>query len=56
LGGQKGVEHVLKSLVGELALTLHLSGIAGVGKEYLDRSVLVKEDDLFSGVKGVLLH
>lgn len=56
LGGEKGVKHVLKSLVGELELTLHLSGIKGVGKEYLNRGVLVREDALFESVKGVGLH
>jgi len=53
LGGEKGVEHVLKSLVGELELTLHLSGIPSVSKKDLNRSLLVREDDLFSSVKGV---
>jgi lactate 2-monooxygenase len=56
LGGEKGVEHVLKSLIGELELTLHLSGIQSVDKKHLNRSVLVREDDLFSGVKGVGIH
>lgn len=56
LGGEKGVEHVLKSLVGELELTLHLSGISSVDKRYLNRGVLVREDDLFNGVKGVGIH
>jgi lactate 2-monooxygenase len=56
LGGEKGVEHVLKSLIGELELTLHLSGIRSVDKKHLNRSVLVREDDLFSGVKGVEIH
>ena len=56
LGGEKGVEHVLKSLVGELELTLHLSGIQSVQKKDLSRSVLVREDALFEGVKGVGLH
>lgn len=56
LGGEKGVEHVLKSLVGELELTLHLAGIRSVGKEHLNRSVLVREDDLFNNVLGVAMH
>jgi lactate 2-monooxygenase len=56
LGGEKGVEHVLKSLVGELELTLHLSGVPSVSKKDLNRSLLVREDDLFSSVKGVGLH
>ncbi|KAI8935864.1 hypothetical protein NX059_007381 [Plenodomus lindquistii] len=49
LGGKKGVEHVVKSLVGELELTLHLSGVKSVGKEHLNRSLLVREDALFEG-------
>jgi lactate 2-monooxygenase len=56
LGGEKGVEHVLKSLIGELELTLHLSGIQSVDKKHLDRSVLVREDDLFNEVKGIGIH
>jgi isopentenyl diphosphate isomerase/L-lactate dehydrogenase-like FMN-dependent dehydrogenase len=56
LGGEKGVEHVLKSLVGELELTLHLSGIKSVGKEDLNRGLLVREEGLFDGVKGVGMH
>lgn len=46
LGGQAGVEHVLKSLCGDLELTMHLSGIPSVSKEYLNRDVLVREDEL----------
>ncbi|KAF2034568.1 putative FMN dependent dehydrogenase [Setomelanomma holmii] len=56
LGGEKGVEHVLKSLIGELELTLHLSGIQSVDKKHLNRGVLAREDDLFSGVKGIGIH
>ncbi|KAI1376477.1 putative FMN dependent dehydrogenase [Hypoxylon crocopeplum] len=47
LGGEEGVAHVLRSLLGDLELTLHLSGIESVAPEHLDRGVLVKEDDLF---------
>ena len=54
LGGEEGVKHVLKALVGELELTLHLSGIPSIKKEDLNRSRLVREDDLFRNVKGVL--
>ncbi|KAI0883181.1 putative FMN dependent dehydrogenase [Annulohypoxylon maeteangense] len=50
LGGEEGVAHVLRSLLGDLELTLHLSGIRGVGEGELDRGVLVKEDELFRGV------
>jgi lactate 2-monooxygenase len=53
LGGEQGVAHVLKSLMGELELTLHLSGIPSVSKKDLNRSVLVREDDLFNTVKGI---
>jgi lactate 2-monooxygenase len=56
LSGEKGVEHVLKSLIGELELTLHLSGIPSVDKKHLNRSILVREDDLFEGVKGIGIH
>lgn len=51
LRGEEGVKHVLNALIGELEMTLHLSGITDVS--VLDRSVLVKEDDLFANVKGV---
>lgn len=53
LGGEDGVHHVLKALVGELDLTLHLSGIPSIDKKVLNRSVLVREDDLFRQLKGV---
>lgn len=47
LGGQAGVSHVFKSLLGDLELNLHLSGIESVRPEHLNRDVLVKEDDMF---------
>ncbi|KAI1455272.1 putative FMN dependent dehydrogenase [Annulohypoxylon moriforme] len=47
LGGEEGVVHVLRSLLGDLELTLHLSGIRGVGEEHLNSRCLVKEDELF---------
>ncbi|KAF2199151.1 FMN dependent dehydrogenase [Delitschia confertaspora ATCC 74209] len=56
LGGQEGVEHVLKSLVGELELTLHLAGIQSAELKDLNRGCLVKEEDLFEGVKGIGIH
>lgn len=56
LGGEKGVEHVLKSLIGELELTLHLSGILSVDKKHLNSGALVREEDLFAGVRDVGLH
>ncbi|TKA73959.1 putative lactate 2-monooxygenase [Friedmanniomyces simplex] len=46
LGGQDGVSHVLKSLLGDLELTLHLAGVESVGKEHLNRGVLEREDRL----------
>ncbi|KAI1414605.1 putative FMN dependent dehydrogenase [Hypoxylon sp. FL1857] len=47
LGGEEGVAHVLRSLLGDLELTLHLSGIESAAPEHLNRNVLVKEDELF---------
>ncbi|KAI1214665.1 putative FMN dependent dehydrogenase [Annulohypoxylon truncatum] len=47
LGGEEGVAHVLRSLLGDLELTLHLSGIRSVGEEDLNRGCLVREDELF---------
>ncbi|KAI1319404.1 putative FMN dependent dehydrogenase [Xylariaceae sp. FL0255] len=47
LGGEDGVSHVLKSLLGDLELTLHLAGIPSASSKDLNRSVLVKEEDLF---------
>ena len=44
LGGEQGVSHVLKSLLGDLELTLHLAGIQSANSEHLNRSVLVRED------------
>ncbi|PYH77037.1 putative FMN dependent dehydrogenase [Aspergillus uvarum CBS 121591] len=40
MGGQAGVSHVLKCLLGDLDLTLHLSGVPSVRKEHLNRSIL----------------
>lgn len=53
LNGEEGVNHVLNALIGELEMTLHLSGIPSVKKDVLNRSVLCKEDDLFQNVKGI---
>ncbi|KAK7979777.1 hypothetical protein PG989_012234 [Apiospora arundinis] len=47
LGGEEGVSHVLKSMLGDLELTLHLAGIPSASPKDLNRSVLVKESDLF---------
>ncbi|KAJ5789883.1 uncharacterized protein N7518_006894 [Penicillium psychrosexuale] len=38
--GEQGVRHVLKSLLGDFNLTLHLSGISSVSPKHLNRSVL----------------
>ncbi|KAF2764816.1 FMN-dependent alpha-hydroxy acid dehydrogenase [Teratosphaeria nubilosa] len=46
LGGQDGVSHVLKSLLGDLELTLHLAGIPSVSRKHLNRDVLEREDRL----------
>ena len=46
LGGQGGVEHVLKSLCGDLELTLHLSGIPSISRKDLNKDVLIREDEL----------
>lgn len=46
LGGEEGVSHILKSLLGDLDLTLHLSGIRSVGPKDLNRSVLIREEEL----------
>ena len=46
MGGEEGVSHVLKSLLGDLELTLHMAGIPSVGSEHLNRNVLVREDHL----------
>lgn len=56
LGGEGGVSHVLKSLVGEFELTLHLACIPSVSKKDLNRGVLVREEDLFWEVKGIGIH
>ena len=46
LGGREGVSHVLKSLLGDLELTLHLAEIQSANPEHLNRSVLEREDRL----------
>lgn len=43
IGGENGVSHVLRSLAGELELTLHLAGIKSTSNEDLNRKVLVYE-------------
>lgn len=46
LGGEEGVAHVLKSLLGDLELTLHLAGIPSVSPNVLNPSVLIREDEV----------
>jgi lactate 2-monooxygenase len=46
LGGREGVSHVLKSLLGELQLTLHLAGVESAGPQHLNRSISEREDRL----------
>jgi isopentenyl diphosphate isomerase/L-lactate dehydrogenase-like FMN-dependent dehydrogenase len=42
--GEEGVRHVLKSLLGDFNLNLHLSGISSVSPEHLNRSFLRRTD------------
>ncbi|EME44191.1 hypothetical protein DOTSEDRAFT_172277 [Dothistroma septosporum NZE10] len=46
LGGEEGVSHVLKSLLGDLELTLHLAGIESADPKHLNRDTLTREDQL----------
>lgn len=46
MGGEGGVSHVLKSLLGELELSLHLAGIESANPKHLNKSVLEREDKL----------
>ncbi|KAJ9612382.1 hypothetical protein H2200_003979 [Cladophialophora chaetospira] len=46
LGGEQGVRHVLKSLLGDLELTLHLAGVESASPKHLNRDVLEREDRL----------
>lgn len=46
LGGRAGVSHVFKSLLGDLELTLHLSGIVSARPDHLNRDTLIRESDL----------
>ena len=36
------MKHVIRSLLGELDLTLHLAGIPSVSKEHLNRDVIIR--------------
>lgn len=44
LEGSSGVSHVIRCLLGDLELTLHLSGIVSVKPKDLNRDVLYKEE------------
>lgn len=46
IGGEQGVRHVAKSLLGDLELTLHLAGIESASPQHLNREVLEREDHL----------
>jgi len=46
LEGEEGVRHVLKSLMGDFELTLHLAGIPTADPKVLNRDVLIREDQL----------
>lgn len=43
LGGQAGVQHVLKSLLGELDLTMHLCGVRSTNRKDFNEDYLVRE-------------
>ncbi|EGP87574.1 uncharacterized protein MYCGRDRAFT_100239 [Zymoseptoria tritici IPO323] len=46
LGGEVGCSHVLRSLSGDMELTLHLAGVESIRPEHLNRSILIREDEL----------
>lgn len=46
LEGEAGVVHVLQSLLGDLELNLHLAGIPSTHPDKLNRSVLIRENEL----------
>lgn len=43
LGGEAGVRHVTRAILGDLQLTMHLSGIKSVSKQDLNRDWLIRE-------------
>ncbi|EAW15276.1 putative FMN dependent dehydrogenase [Aspergillus clavatus NRRL 1] len=45
IAGEAGVSHVLRCILGDLNLTLHLSGIQSVSPEHLNREVLRRVRD-----------
>lgn len=44
LGGEEGVAHILRSLLGDLTMTLHLAGIPSISAEHLNRDCLEYSD------------
>jgi lactate 2-monooxygenase len=46
IGGEQGVSHVLKTLLGDMELTLHLAGIQSSNPTHLNRGILEREDCL----------
>ncbi|WBW71293.1 FMN-dependent alpha-hydroxy acid dehydrogenase [Schizosaccharomyces osmophilus] len=44
IAGTKGVRHVIRCLLGDLELTLHLSGVPSIAPEHLNRDLLLYED------------
>jgi lactate 2-monooxygenase len=50
LGGEEGVKHVFRCLCGELVLNMHLPGLRSLE---VNRDVLVREEDLIEGMKGL---
>lgn len=46
LGGENGVSHIMRSLLGDLELTLHLSGVPSVDQKHLNRSLLIRESEV----------
>lgn len=45
LGGEEGVNHVLRSLCGEIVLNMHLAGLRTLAE--VNRDVIVKDEDLW---------
>lgn len=45
IGGEEGVQHVLRSMCGDLLLNMHLAGLRGLDE--VTKDILVKEDELF---------
>lgn len=50
LGGEDGVSHVVKSLLGDLELTLHLAGITSCHPQTLNREALMRQSEASSTI------